>query len=340
MKMRKIFLFFLTSILSLQICLGQDTEFNQSEKNWLANYNIYSAEFLFPRFDRYSKEDIERFREKLDLFEKTESKDEWSGIFYFGSEETVNHSELRINSNIGFVCFNVYTCLPELRYIDYGKIVNTAEYIQLLPEFAENSPRKSEAAKYVKVKWGDKFLLVEESALPIFAEKAVGIFLEPNDDSSENKYKWTDFWLKSGLDSENHHQVQNKYVGLPEFPTNYKKFQRSPIEAKIIFVGKRTVEKADVVGNENGEFMEAGYNVTINAGKNKGVKVGMTFDIDEIDENFVITQVNQNNAVGKITRGLDENKIEFCTDGDNNQIECPKIKTAMNVKTRIGDFWF
>jgi hypothetical protein len=336
-KLQKIFFFILISILSLSICFGQDI---QPEKNWLAEHNIYSTEVQYQRYDRYSKEDLVKFREKLDLFKMNESKDEWSGIFYIGSEETVNHSELRINSNIGFVCFNVYTCLPELRYIDYGRIVNTAEYIQLLPEFTENSPRKSEPAKYVKVKWGDKYLLVEESALPVFAEKAVGIFLESDDDLPENKYKWTDFWVKGGLDSENHHQVQNEYVGLPTFPASYKKFQRSPIEAKIIFVGKRTVENADVVGNENGEFMEAGYKVIINAGKNRGIKVGMTFDVAEIGENFVITQVNQNNAVGKITRSLDENKIDFCTDGDNNQIECPRIKTSMNVKTQIGNFWF
>lgn len=341
MNLRKIFLVVLSSIASLQICFGQNApEYVEGEDNWVQKYGIYQVPFISLRYDRYSKEDTIKFREKLDLLKDEKFSDEWNGIYYVGSEETVNHSELRINSNIGFVSFNVYTCLPELRYINYGRIMNTADFIQLVPEFTENSTRKSATAKYVKVKWGDKYLLVEESSLSAFAEKAVGIYVEPEDDSSEDRFKWTDFWVKGDLDSEPPSQTENEYVGLPVFPASYKKFQRSPIAAKIIFVGKRIVEKSDVVGSENGEFMEAGYKITINAGKNKGVKTGMTFGVGEIGENFVITQVNQNNSVGRITRGLDENKVDFCSDGNNNQIECPKIKTSMNVKTQIGQFWF
>jgi hypothetical protein len=340
MKLRKIFLFLLTSILSLQICLGQDIEDIQPEKNWLANYGIYPTEFLYHCYDRYSKEDIAKLREKLDLMKDAKSSDEWDGVYFIGSEETVNHLELHINSNTGFIYFNVYTCLPELRNINYGRIVETADFIQLSPEFAPNSPRKSEPVKYVKVKWGDKFLLVEESALPFFTEKAVGIYVEPEDDSSEDRFKWTDFWVKGDSNSVNHNQVENEYVGLPQFPASYRKFQRFPIEAKIISVGNRTVGKADVAGNESGDFMEAVYKVMIGAGKNKGVKTGMTFDVPEIGEEFVIKQVNQNNAIGEIVRSLDENKNDFCIDDNSNQITCPKIKSSMKVKTKIGYFFF
>jgi hypothetical protein len=340
MKLRKIFLIVLISILSLQICLGQDTEANQPEKNWLADYGIYPTEFLYQRYDRYSKEDIGRFREKLDQLKNANFSEEWSGVYYIGSEETVNHSELHLNPNVGFVQFNVYTCLPELRYIDYGRIVNTTGLIQTSPEFAANSPRKSASEKFVKIKWGDKYLLVEESSLSAFAEKAVGIYVEPEDDSQEEKYKWTYFWVKGDPNAESHFQLENKYVGLPEFPAGYKKYQRSPIEAKVIFVGNRTIEKADVVGNENDEFMEASYKVTIDAGKNKGVKIGMAFEISEIGEKFVVTEVTQNKATGKIVRSLNENKNELCYDNDSNEIDCPKIKTSIKAKTRIGDFGY
>jgi hypothetical protein len=339
MKLRKIFLLFLTSILSLQICLGQDTEATQPEKNWLANYDIYPTEFLFYRYDRYSKEDIVRFREKLDLFKNAKLSDEWSGIYYVGSEETVNHSELHIYPNIGFIDFNIYTCLPELRYIDYGRIVHTADFIQLSPEFATNSPRKSEPVKYVKVTWGDKYLLVEESSLAAFAEKAVGLYIEPEDDSAENKYKWTDFWVKGDLNSENHHQVENNYFGLPQFPASYKKFQRYPIESKIISVGKRTVEKDKAIGSS--VYTEAAfYQVTIGAGKNKGVKEGMYFEIPEIENQVFITKVTPNNSAGIIVRMIDDNKNDECYDDDSNKISCPKITSSLKVKTQIGNFMF
>lgn len=340
MNLQKFFLAALFCVLSLMVCFGQNTPETVEGENWVNQYGIYypTPTMVF-RYDRYSREDTVKFREKLDLLKDVKFSDEWNGIYYVGSEETVNHSELRINSNIGFIEFNVYTCLPELRYINYGKIMPTAEFIQLSPEFTENSPRKSEPVKYVKVKWGIKYLLVEESALRFFAEKAVGVYVKPEDDLSEDSWKWKNFWVKADSNSENHHQVENEYVGLPQFPESYKNFQRSPIDAKIISVGNRTIQKADVVGNENSDFMEASYKVTISAGKAKGVKTGMTFNVLETGEEFVIKQVNQNSAVGEIVRSLDEYKNDFCVDDKPNRITCPKIKPSMKAKTRIGYFW-
>jgi len=341
MNLRKIFLVILISIASLQICFGQNIpEYVEGENNWVQQYGVYQVPFITLRYDRYSKEDTVKFREKLDLMKDAKFSDEWDGIYYVGSEETVNHSELRINSNIGFVGFNVYTCLPELLRINYGKIVNTADFIQLVPEFTENSPRKSEPAKYVKVKWGDKYLLVEESSLSAFAEKAVGIYVEPDEDSSESRFKWTNFWVKGDLNSENHHQVENEYTGLPQFPESYKKIQRSPIEAKIISVGKRAIEKDIEIGGWVHSDETAVYRVTIGAGLNKGVKKGMIFYSAELNEMISIIQVNPNNAVGLMSRDIDENKNDHCLDNDANKIPCPKISSSLKVKTQMGKFGF
>ncbi len=113
--------------------------------------------------------------------------------------------------------------------------------VQIIPEFTENSPRKQTSVRYVKVKWNDRLYLVEESSLPAFAEKAVGIYVEPKDTSNENYQKWTNNWVKGDL--------EKPLTGLPEFPLSYKKFQRSPIEGKIISVGRRTIENEKTVGN-------------------------------------------------------------------------------------------
>lgn len=335
MNLQKICLAALFCILALTVCFGQNTPETVEGDNWVAQSGIYPTPLITFRYDRYSREDTIKFREKFDLLKNAKSGDEWSGVYYVGYEETVNHSELRLDSNIGFIEFNVYTCLPELRHIDFGKIVNTADFLQLSSEFTPNSPRKSEPVKYVKVKWGDKYLLVEESSLSAFAEKAVGIYVEPEED----KYTWTDFWVKGDLDSENHLQVQNEYSGLPEFPASYKKFQRLPIETKIVAVGKRAVDEPD----GSGQAIQTEYTLTIGAGKDKGVKVGMKFEISGIEGLLEITEVNSKNAVGVITRSVDENKNDLCLgDADVNYspIPCPKIKKDLKVKTEIGKFWF
>lgn len=340
MKMSKYLLLIAITISTISICPAQNSEVSEPEKNWLAEYNIYPTESIFFRYRRYSKEDLKGFRERLDSLKESKSNSEWSGVYYSGTEETVNHSELHIDSNAGFIEFNIYTCLPELQYVDYGKITETEDSIQIAPEFVAGSTKKSEPVKYVKVKWGKKYLLVEESILPIFAEKAVGIYVEPENDNEADRFKWMNFWVKGTPNLENHNQVENEYEGLLELPQSYQKFQHSPIEAKIISVGNRRVEKTYAEDNDVNPSMQAVYKVTINAGKNQGVKVGMIFEIPQIGESVAINKVNQDTAFGEITRDLDESKNEYCISDTSNRIDCAKITNSLKVKTPIGNFWF
>jgi hypothetical protein len=128
-------------------------------------------------------------------------------------------------------------------------------------------------------------------------------------------------------------------VGLPEFPASYKKLQRLPIESKVIAVGKRVVEEEKTLGNAY--YSEAAwYTVTIGAGTDKGVKVGMKFDISEIEDELFITQVNQKTSIGLIRRSINDNKMDSCFDENSDETECPKIKTSLKVKTQIGKFWW
>jgi len=173
--------------------------------------------------------------------------------------------------------------------------------------------------------------LVEESSLPAFAEKAVGIYVEPKDTSNESYQKWANNWVKGDL--------EKPLTGLPEFPPNYKKFQRLPIEAKITSVGKRNVENEKTLGNTT--YSEAAfYEITISAGKNKDVKEGMSFEIPEIENSLYITQVNSKTAVGIISRPIDVNKNDECFGDNFDKIFCPKIKNGLKVKTQIGLFYW
>ncbi len=309
-----------------QICFGQNVEDEQPTENWLKKYIGYNETFLYHRFDRYSKDDVVKFREKFDSLIGSKNTDEWNGTYSDGFDDSVGFSQLHLKSGVGFASFYVYTCQPELRRLNYGKIIQTDEIIKLIPEFGKDSPRKSQLVTYVKVKWGDNRYLVEDSSLSAFAEKASGVYIEP-DDNSENRMKWSNYWVS--ITSE------NVPTGLPKFPGSYKKFQRSPIEAEIISVGARTVEEKTLGNSSYSE--SAFYEVTIDAGKNKNIKEGMTFRIPEIESEVFIVKVSAKTSVGLIHRDIDENdRSDLCRNDEFNQIPCPKIKTPLKIKTIVG----
>lgn len=330
MKSPKILLILICLFAISQISLGQYVEDFQPAENWLKQYTNYNEQFLYHRFDRYSKDDVVKFKEKFNSLNNSKNKDDWDGIYSVGYGDEVGFSQLRLKSDAGFVSFYVYTCLPELHYLNFGKIVKSLGTIQLLPEFGENSPRKATPLTYVKIKWSDRHYLVEESSVPAFAEKVVGTYVEPEDTSNENYRKWNNYWVSG--DSE------KPLVGLPQFPASYKKFQRLPIETKIISVGTRTVEEEKTLGNAT-YYNSAFYTVTIGAGKDKGVKEGMIFDIPEIESSLQITQVNQRNANGIIVQDIDVEKKDKCVDDNSSKIACRKIKNNLKVKTQTGIFY-
>lgn len=338
MNLQKIGLSVLILISSLSISFGQDKPEMVEGETWLQQYGIYypTPTMIF-RYDRYSREDTVKFREKLDLLKDAKFADEWEGSYYSGFPNQVGTFSFQWDSNAGFVDYYVYSCFPELRYLNYGKVANMPEFIQTIPEFAVDSPRNEKPVKYVKVKWGKQYYLVEESALLAFAEKAAGIYVEPEDDSSEDRQKWSNHWVKSGLMDETTGlpDLERNLPGLPEFPASYKKYQRLPIETKIISVGKRTVEENIFLGAE-----AAVYKVKIAAGKNKGVKVGMEFDVPDINNELVVTQVSKSDSIGMIVWSIDDNKNDKCYDDNSEKTACPQIKPALKVKTRTGKLWF
>jgi hypothetical protein len=347
MNLQKVIFVVVVFIAYLPVCFGQNTREYVEGENWVQQYGIYTTPYVVLRYDRYSKEDTVKFREKLDLLKTAKFTDEWEGSYVRDSEE-LGISSLRLDNNVGFIDFYFYSCSLELSYIDYGKIINTPDSIQLTSEIAENSPREIKTVKYVKVKWDKWQYLVEESSLAAFAEKAVGVFVEPNDDIPENNQQWSNYWVRKGSVNDANWNgddyIEKKFTGLPEFPESYKKFQRVPIETKIVSVGKRTIEAEKQFGDATYTryFQNSAiYSITIGAGKNKGIKAGMIFEMLETGEDVYITEVNQNTAVGFIPRETDDDKNDFCRDRDNiKEASCKKIKPLLKVRTKIGYFWF
>lgn len=297
------------------------------EDNWLRHYGIYSEERIFFLYDRYSRDDLASFRRKLDAFKNAGTAGEWEGIF-FSDIIPIGLQELRLKAGVGYAEYYIYSCHPELRYIDYGKIVDTPDSVTLFPEYAADSPRKSKIVKYIKVRWADRYYLVEESSLLGFAEKAVGIYLEPAADSDVQE-KWQNYYVAG--------DTEKPLTGLPVFPGRYKRFQRFPIDARIIKVGSRKIEKEKVIGNRiYGEA--AFYTVTVNAGRNKGIRKDMTFVSPDTGEEVFITNVYPKFSLGLVQRSIDENKNDYCLDDEGTQNPCRKILPQLRITTPIGNF--
>lgn len=332
-KSCRIVFLFLIVIFSRSLIHAQ--ELAESEiGDWVYKYGLHDELYTNFRYENYSVADTVKFREKLDLIKISEPRNEWEGTYVDGFSE-VSVPIFRWNSRDGFIYYYINTCYPSLESIDYGNAIDTSEYVELLPEKTDDSPRKTVPSRYVKVKWGKDFYLVKESSLQAFAEKAVGIYVETEEDAeNENFQKWSDFMVNR--------DESIPIEGLPQLPPGYRKFQRAPIEAKILTVGKKTIKKEDIEGTfDSGETIF--YTIRIDAGKNKNVKVGMKFDIPETKEEFVITKVNQNSSVGLVSRNIDDNKKDSCygnVNGEYKNFVCPQIKSSFKVKTQIGRFLF
>src|SRR5262249_42498654 len=74
--------------------------------------------------------------------------------------------------------------------------------VKIIPQFAADSPRKRSPATltYVKVRWGDRYYLVEEGSLAAFAEKFAGLFVEPDDAAGSNYLLWSKYLVKGNLE--------------------------------------------------------------------------------------------------------------------------------------------
>lgn len=325
----KILLASLLLIFALQVTFGQSNYIISAEENSYKHPRIYHGQDVYTDFNRYSKTDLINFSEKLNLLLQTKNID-WEGSYYRDLDE-VGESRFIWSKNQGFINYYVYTCRPELRFVKYGEVKETNETVEVIPQHTENSPQKKQiTTKYVKIKWSGREYLVEESSLSSFAEKAVGIYVEPTDSENENYNHWTNFWVRGDMEKE--------LKGLPVFPSGYKKFERKPIHSKILSVEKRTIEEKEL-GNR--WFSEsAWYEVVIDGGSNLGIKVGMEFHSSKLENVIYITKVNSNTSVGLIQVEIDENKDDKCTDDNGNSKKCPKIQRGYKIETVTGYMYY
>lgn len=149
---------------------------------------LYNGARLIRRFDRYSRADIERFKEKVPAVRNGPSSDPWEGSYSYDFPDSVTFSLLSWKSATGFFGLSVFTCLPELQSLRYGRVVVTDDIVTFISE--KEADKGSSGDRFVKVPWGHRQYLVHEDSLAAFAEKAAGRYIEPEDPSSENYHRW------------------------------------------------------------------------------------------------------------------------------------------------------
>jgi hypothetical protein len=297
--------FFLISVCSIN---AQEQINNQEGeidhvKNWL--YESGDREMRI-NYKFYSKDDLTEAQNRLEKINAELEKDqsEWFGRYSPVTDAEVSHEELILSRQNGFLQFYVYTCMPELRYLNFGEIVDEPGAVWLKSASSLNSRRKLlNPAKYVKVIWGKRHFLILENDLQMFLIKAAGLEIVDEENRDEDKpITWLTVYEKHG-------ESEKSIKGLPIVPFEYAHLLRHPIEAKIIAVGKRTVE---VIKDEFSDEPRNLSNVIIklNVGSQNGVEKGMNFRILKTGELIEITKVNRQTSVGIVAREIDENGRE------------------------------
>lgn len=322
MKLTKTFLF-LTFLLISQICFAQ--EYIQ-EENWLREV---AGEYCAPyqnityRFENFTQQDISNAKAKLKSIKQFAPINEWEGLYW--QNTAIGDNRLIWNSDSGFL--NFY-CYHDLTRLNYGKAKDSTNFVEFDSEkLLGSNPGKRQRAevntKLVKVRVGKRHYLVPENELKDFCEAAVGV-------STKN---WEDFYYWTKVNDK-----ENEIFGLPILSPEHRRFLRSPIEARII-----SIENKKFIPNEQStkefNFDDIHYSLTLNAGKNKGIKIKMNFFVEDLGEWIEITKVSQTKSIGIIRRDFDENGREQCRDdigGAGQLIVCKEIKAGMLSKTKMN----
>ena len=320
MKILRILFIILFLSISFFPTFAQEIDF---EGNWFRE--IGREDDYYTRFDfrNYTKEDVIGAKKRFLLIKQNSFRNEWEGVYENGTESGA--SEFHWNSAGGFVNFDVY---HTLRNLDFGSAFDEADSIMFVSEKSKVIKRNSIfSTRLVKVKLADRHFLVPENRLLDFTERAVGISTELSDFG---------YYLYK-LD-----EIENEVSGLPVLPKKYRNFLRSPIITKIVEVGERKIHQ-NKFDDGTLNYEEIFRFVTLGAGKNKNVKVGMNFFVEDLGEWVEITKVIRNTSVGRLRRDFGENGEEICRElelGQGIGTACITPKVGMKAKTKISDAFF
>lgn len=303
--------------------LGQNID---EESNWYRSigrsYDGYS------RFDftRYTKHDVDVARTKFLQIESDKSRDEWEGLYT--REAMLGRAELIWSHRGGFVYAYVYHTLAS---IDHGHvIIDAGGSIRLV---SGRSPgNKFIGGDHVKVRFGERHLLVPQNMLKDFAMFAVGLDVP---DRRSDRVLFTEeggVWEKSDDESK-------KLGDLPAFPASYAHLVRRPIESRVLSIGQLRIKREYSSTQDSDPYVQHQRNLTLSAGSRRGVRVGMTFWIDDLEERVEVISVGRNRSVAVLVRPVIDG--EFCRNdeiSEGQRFPCREPKIGMRARTKTKYF--
>jgi hypothetical protein len=239
----------------------------------------------------------------------------------------LGNAEIIWNASDGFVYHYVYHTLASL---DYGRVSATAHTVRFTSERnLSRAAKRFFEIEYVKVKFGEKHLLVPKTKLADFALIAVGLDVQYDiSDTVEDHY----FWEK--VDDE-----KKKIAHVPIYPQPYEHLIRTPIVANVLAIGKLRInrEKSKMWGTTSEEHWRL---LTLSRGSRSGIKVGMRFWIDSLRESVEIVSVDPRRSVAKLSRASFDGK-EYCSDYEDSELDefpCRTPKIGMPARTKTQYF--
>lgn len=234
---------------------------------------------------------------------KLDGQHEWAGDYYHGDGRGVN-VRLALAPSGGFV-FSWHGCLGEYDR-NHGSVVQDAKGIHLrcaLPNKREGF--RGIATDFIPVRWGERHYLVATNEMVRFCN-AVNALEEPRGRIHGR------FLMRRGDEDK-------PANGLPTVPTEYLSyFLKMPVEAVVTKVGEVRLRPSIV------DFKFRDTTAAIDAGKSKGVLLGMEFSVTEPDRLVVTAQV---------TKVEDQSSEVVFTQIDDEK-ERPEVGWKLSTKPR------
>lgn len=268
----------------------------------------------------YSESDFANVLARLEAIKSDNggSMVEWAGDYSAQSGE-VNVLKFLWSSQSGFVLLNFYTCLPELRGLDFGTVTATPDYILLT---SQASRRNGWSARYLPVKWGERHYLVSENRVAEFYNFVAGYGWK------KDQYVFFDFLVRKD-------DLRKPINGMPIFPHGYERFVKKPIEASITKILRREIKMEQ--GYDGLPIFDSHTLVRLNVGRVDGIKRGMRLNVVDSEdlEAVEILKVGNRSSTGVLVRSLDENKQETFTNYRTDEIKpLPEVSVGWQLTTR------
>lgn len=301
------------------------------DENWIGRIENGIAPFLLYRSDVFAKQDLISAKEKYAKLQASAAS-EWEGRYDLSGQ--LSDTKLVWNKESGFVAYYVYTCMIELRALNFGNVDEFADHLvfrsqKLSPPFSFFDSQTSKS--FVKVKWGERRYLVPEDELETFAELAAGHYgsgkmvQHTSQDGETYEYEkgiWDSYWQR--VDGKLSH-----VFGIPVFPAKFQRLVKQPFETTIGSVGR--YEK-DPATDEPFATYSRQY-LSIQMGSRDGIKMGMKFYVPDLKERVTVTKVSAKTSTAVLERGLDSDTREDSCQENWEPAPCKVPKKGMVAKT-------